>query len=301
MKTTTLTALFFGGLLIIGLGSCKKLNPAKQGPNTNTANQINPVTAKTTANYDFNDTDLTSAGWTKVFDDEFTGDLSNWFAYTGGVQNEQELNQPANATIVNGVLQISAKKETATGPTTIGSTSTKTFNYTSASIVSGATFSANATTPKVRIVARVQVASGYGLTNLFVSYGTNWPTNGQINFFQVEGNDTKRFETNYFYGTEAGQNLVNNSMLFNPVDQDLSTSFHVFMTEWTQNSINYYIDGQLVETKTSGSYIPSLFGKAENIALSLPIGGLYYDSTFSAANVQPGTMYVDYVKVFTSK
>lgn len=301
MKTTTLTALLFGGLSIIGLGSCKKLSPAKQATNTNTSNQINTKTATTTANYDFNDSDLTSTGWTKVFDDEFTGDLSNWYAYTGGVQNELELNQSANATIVNGVLQITAKQETATGPTTIGSSSTKTFNYTSASIVSGATYSANSTTPKVRIVARVKLASGYGLTNLFYSYGLNWPTNGQINFFQVEGNDTKRYETNYFYGTQAGQNLVTNSMFFNPVDQDLSSSFHVFVTEWTQNSLNYYIDGQLVEQKTSGSYVPSLFGKAENLALSLPIGGLYYDSSFSAANVQTGTMYVDYVKVFTSK
>jgi len=301
MKTTTLTALLFGGLSIIGLGSCKKLSPAKQGVNTNISNQINPKTATTTADYNFNDSDLTSAGWTKVFDDEFTGDLSNWYAYTGGVQNELQLNQPANATIVNGVLQISAKQETATGPTTIGSSSTKTFNYTSASIVSGATYSANSTTPKVRIVARVKLASGYGLTNLFYSYGLNWPTNGQINFFQVEGNDMKRYETNYFFGTQAGQNLVTNSMFFNPVDQDLSSSFHVFVTEWTQNSLNYYIDGQLVEQKTGGGYVPSLFGKAENLALSLPIGGLYYDSSFSAANVQTGTMYVDYVKVFTSK
>jgi hypothetical protein len=301
MKTTTLTALLFGGLSIIGLSSCKKLSPAKQATNTNTSNQINTKTATTTANYDFNDSDLTSAGWTKVFDDEFTGDLSNWYAYTGGVQNELELNQPANATIVNGVLQITAKQETATGPTTIGSSSTKTFNYTSASIVSGATYSANSTTPKVRIVARVKLASGYGLTNLFYSYGLNWPTNGQINFFQVEGNDTKRYETNYFYGTQAGQNLVTNSMFFNPVDQDLSSSFHVFVTEWTQNSLNYYIDGQLVEQKSGGGYVPSLFGKAENLALSLPIGGLYYDSSFSASNVQTGTMYVDYVKVFTSK
>ena len=300
MKTTTLTALVFGGLSIIGLGSCKKLNPAKQGTTSNPIS-INPVTTTTTANYDFNDTDLTSAGWTKVFDDEFTGDLSNWYAYTGGVQNELELNQPANATVVNGMLQIAAKQETATGPTTIGSTSTKTFNYTSAYIVSGATYSANSTTPKVRIVARVKLASGYGLTNLFYSYGLNWPTNGQINFFQVEGNDTKRYETNYFYGTQANQNLVNNSILFNPVDQDLSSSFHVFMTEWTQTSLNYYIDGKLVEQKTAGGYVPSLFGKAENIALSLPIGGLYYDASFSAANVQTGTMYVDYVKVFTSK
>jgi len=300
MKNATLSAILLSGVIAISLGSCKKLSATKP-VTTNNPVSINPKTTTTTANYDFNDSDLTSTGWTRVFDDEFSGDLSNWFAYTGGVQNELQLNQPANAVVVNGVLQLQAKKETATGPSTIGSSTNKTFNFTSASIVSGATYSANSATPKVRIVARVKVASGYGMTNLFYGYGLNWPTNGQINYFQVEGNDTKRYETDYFYGTQAGQNLVNNGILYNPTDQDLSSSWHVYMTEWTQTSLNYYLDGQLVETKTAGGYVPSLFGKAENIALSLPIGGLYYDSTFSAANVQTGTMYVDYVKVFTSK
>jgi hypothetical protein len=66
--------------------------------------------------------------------------------------------QPANAKIVNVELQLTAVHETATGPVTIGSSSQKTFNFTSASIVTNQAFSANPATPKVRIVARVQVA-----------------------------------------------------------------------------------------------------------------------------------------------
>lgn len=305
MKTSTLTALLFGGLSVIGLGSCKKLNPVKQGTSTTVIN-TNPKVATTISDYDMDETTLTSAGWTKVFDDEFTGnqlDLTNWYAYNGGVQNELELNQPANAIVANGTLQITAKQENATGPATISSpTPTKSYTFTSASIVSNVAFAANATTPKVRIVARIKVANGYGMTSLFNAYGQNpWPTNGQINFFQVEGNDVQTYETNYFYGSQSGQNLVTNGILYNHTTGDLSASWHVYMTEWTQNSINYYLDGQLVETKTAGGYVPSIFGHAENLALSLPIGGLYYNPAVSAANVQTGTMYVDYVKVFTSK
>ena len=299
MKISSFSSLFLIGLCIIGLGSCKK--PAKAKPATTT--NINPKTAVTVCDYDANDTTLTNHGWTKTFDDEFTGDLSNWYAYTGGEEfsgvYEQQCYEPANAQIVNGVLQITAMQQTVTGPQTVNSTTQQSFNYTSASIVSNQTFSANSTTPKVRIVARVKIASGYGMVSLFESYGINWPTNGQINFFQVEGNDLQEYETDYFYGTQLSQNLVNNAMVYDPVNQDLSTCWHVFMTEWTQNSLNYYLDGQLVETKTVGGYVPSLFGKPENIALSLPIGGLYY-TNLVPANIQVGTLYVDYVKVFTS-
>jgi hypothetical protein len=299
MKTFTFTALLLGSLSIIGISSCKKLTPAKQGTQTVVVT-INPKTAATVCDYDFNETTLTSSGWTKSFDDEFDSDLSKWYAYTGGVQNELQCFEPANATIVNGVLQIAAKKETVTGPTTVNSSANSTFNYTSGSIVSNLTFGPNATTPKIRIVTRIKIASGYGLVSLFDSYGTNWPTNGQINHIQVEGNDVKRYETNYFYGTTSGQNLVNNGILFNPTDQDLSSCWHVFVTEWTQNALNFYLDGQLVETKTAGGYVGGMFGKAQNLSLSLLIGGSYY-SDFVPANVQTGTMYVDYVKVFTSK
>jgi beta-glucanase (GH16 family) len=299
MKTSTFTALLLGGLSIIGISSCKKLTPAKQGTQT-TVTTINPKTAATVCDYDFNETTLTGSGWTKSFDDEFDSDLSKWYAYTGGVQNELQCFEPANATIVNGVLQIAAKKETVTGPTTVNSSSNSTFNFTSGSIVSNLTFGPNATTPKIRIVTRMKIASGNGLVSLFDSYGSNWPTNGQINHIQVEGNDVKRYETNYFYGTQSGQNLVNNGILFNPVDQDLSSCWHVYVTEWTQNALNFYLDGQLVETKTAGGYVGGMFGKAQNLSLNLLIGGSYY-SNLAPADVQTGTMYVDYVKVFTSK
>ena len=292
MKTSTLFPLFIG-LIIIAAAGCSKPPAVKPGNVVNTVTK-NPKTAVTVANYDFNDTLLTNNGWTKTFDDEFTGGLSNWFAYTGSEAAELEYFEPANVQIVDGVLQITAKKETITDATT-----QKTFNYTSGSIVSNQTFSANATTPKVRMVARVKMASGYGLASVFEAYGANWPTNGQINFFAVAGDDLKGYLTQYFYGTTPNQDLVTNAILYNPVDQDLSQAWHVFVTEWTQNSLNYYLDGQLVETKTTGGYIPALYTKPENISLLLPIGGLYYNNLVPA-NVQTGIMYVDYVKVFTS-
>lgn len=297
MKTFTLHAVLIAGLFAGALYSCKKLDSVPP-PKPNTT-PTNPDTAVAVCDYDYDETQLTNNGWTKTFDDEFTGDLSNWTVFTGGVTNELECNEAANVQIVNGVLEISAKKQTVTGPTTIGSSSTSSFNYTSGSIVCNSTISANPTTPRVRVVARVKVVSAYGLTSVFDSYGQNWPTNGQINYFQVSGNYPNEFATDYFWGSQAGQNQVQNAFYFDPANTDLSMCWHVFMTEWNQNSLNYYLDGQLVETKTTGGDVPKMFGSVQNLAFSLPIGGLYYQNLV-VPNIQAGTFYIDYVKVFTS-
>ena len=69
--------------------------------------------------------------------------------------------------------------------------------------------------------------------------------------------------------------------------------------EWTKNSLNSYLDGKLVEVKTAGGYIGNLFGTSQIMSLTLPVGGWFYGK-LNTADIQPGTMYVDYVKVFTS-
>jgi len=308
MKTSMLI-IFISGCLLVSFSSCKKNKEVIDTPPNETTTggdqsdgagtaRTNPVTASTTCDYNFNDTTLTNHGWTKTFDDHFSGDLSNWTALTGGVTNEVMCNEPANAKIVDGELQLIAIKENVTGPVTVGSTTQQSFNYTSASIISNQTFTINTTTPKLMIVARVKVAKGYGLTSVFDSFGSNWPTNGQINFFQVGGNDTQEYATNYFYGDSPLQNTVVGGMQYNPVSSDLGDCYHVFMTEWSQTSLKYYIDGTLVETKTGD--VSKLFNKEHTLGISLPIGGLFY-SNFVPNNIQVGTLHVSYVKAFTSK
>lgn len=307
MKTFTTYSFLVMALGLVTLGSCKKLSgtttPGGSGTKTNPApvNQYtNPTTASAVCDYDVSDTAYTNHGWTKSFDDEFSGDLSNWGAVTGGLIKEEQCYEPANAKIVNGVLQITAKQETVTGPKSIGNDTTASFNYTSGWIISKQTFVANSTTPKVRIVARIKVASGYGLTSYFWTYGNGvWPTAGEMDNLEVEGDNTKVYATDYSYGPKANENDVSGGIQYNPTTEDLSACYHVYTTEWTQSSINSYLDGKLVETKTKGGQVSNLFGKPQQISISLPIGGEFYND-LKVANIQGGTMYVDYVKVFTS-
>jgi beta-glucanase (GH16 family) len=309
-KNTNLVTLLIIAVPLV-LAGCKKFNgngDSKSNGNgnngnggtTNTGKYTNPNTATAVCDADMVDTALTNHGWTKTFDEEFSGSLSGWQVMHGGMYKELECNDPSNVQIVNGVLQITAKKGAITGPKTVGSDTSANFDYSSGWLVCNTPFVANSSTPKVRVVARIKMASGYGLTNLFYSYGSGvWPTAGEIDFAETQGDNTKVYATDYAYGPSKNVNNVSGGLLYNPTTEDLSACYHVYTMEWTQNSLNSYLDGKLVEAKTSGGYIPSLFGKPQYLSLSLPIGGLYY-SNINTANIQGGTLYVDWVKVFTS-
>lgn len=261
-----------------------------------------PTSSPTVCDYIFDETALVNKGWTKAFEDDFTtnNDLSNWVVWTGGAyNNELQYYQGANLQVTGGNLVITAKKETIKGPTTPSDATPKTFNYTSGRIECRTGVSANATTPKVRMVARIKLAAGYGMWPAFWSYGDPWPTQGEIDFVEARGQEPTKYQTNYFYGKTANRNLVRGQEGYITADKDLTTCYHVYEMEWGQNTLTSYLDGKVVETK-SGGYIPNLFGKTERITLNLAVGGDFF-TNFNPALIAPGSMSVDYVKVFTSK
>jgi beta-glucanase (GH16 family) len=301
MKTYTFYCLM-AGTCLLALGSCKKLASTDQDTTPKDPGYtINPNTAHVTADYDFNDTTLTNHGWTKTFNDDFSSnDLSNWYLPQGGQKGELECYEPANAAIVNGVLQLSAKRENVTGPAVVDSTRTQNFSYTSAWLLGKQTFSANSTTPKVRVVVRMKATAAYGLTTVLFTYGDNWPVNGEIICAEISGFKCTEYGTSYNFGYLPGTDAVKDAYQFNPTDGDLSSSYHVYTTEWTQNAITYYIDGNMVEVKTAGNDVPDMFGKTQRVSINVPVGGHNYND-ISTGKIAGGTVLVDYIKIFTSK
>ncbi len=259
-----------------------------------------PVLAHVVCDYNLDEAALAPAGWTKTFEDDFTTDLSKWNTWTGGAfNNELQYYQPANLQVTGGNLVITAKKETVTGTTTPWDPTLKTFQYTSGRIECKTNVSASAATPQVRMIARIKLPKGYGMWPAFWSYGDPWPTQGEIDMVEARGQEPDRYQTNYFYGKVANRNLVRNQVGYITADADLTDCYHVYEMIWAQNTLTSYLDGQVVETK-SGGYIPNLFGKTERITLNLAVGGDFF-TNLDPAKIQTGTMYVDWVKVFTSK
>ena len=247
--------------------------------------------------YDINESDITSSGWTKTFEDNFSNDLSQWNTWYGGAfNNELELYQSSNLSVANGNLVITAKKETVTGPTTPFDPTPKTFNYTSGRIESSSNFSASASTPQVRMMARIKLPSGYGMWPAFWSYGDPWPTQGEIDILEARGQEDFKYQTNYFYGKVANHNQVRGAEGYITTDVSLQSCYHVYEMIWSQNDLKFYFDGVLVKTNSG---VSSLFGKTERITLNLAVGGDFF-SNFNPSLIQTGAVYVDWVKVFVS-
>ncbi len=205
MKRIFFITRVFIFIIIASLAGCTKQSETIEIPIQSlqiaaTAN-IN-VTAIGICDFTFDETAATAAGYTKIFEDNFDADLSKWNVWTGGAfNNELQYYQAANLQVQNSNLVITAKKETITGVTNPYDATLKTFNYTSGRIECKTNISASAATPKIRMVARIKLAAGYGMWPAFWSYGDPWPTQGEIDFIEARGQEPFKYQTNYFYGS----------------------------------------------------------------------------------------------------
>ncbi len=292
---------------MLTLAACKKQYKkiAPQSGEDNVAAKSVPgevninINATGICDYTFNETAVTTAGYTKIFEDDFNTDFSKWNIWTGGAfNNELQFYQAGNLQIVSGNLVITAKKETITGATTPFDATPKTFSYTSGRIECKTNISASSATPKIRIVARIKLPAGYGMWPAYWSYGDPWPKQGEIDFLEAKGQEPFKYQTNYFYGRTTGRNLVKNQVGFITSTVSLTDCYHVYEMIWSQNSLTSIFDGNIIETKT-GSYVPNLFGKTERVVLNLAVGGNFF-TNFDPLQIVTGSMYVDYVKVFKS-
>jgi beta-glucanase (GH16 family) len=264
----------------------------------NTPAIVEAATANVTSTCNYNGEAVIEGQWTSIFNEEFTGAITdNWNIWTGGAfNNELQHYQAANLTVSDGTLKISAKKEKVSGFTNPWSTRLKTFNYTSGRIESKVLYSASPANPKIRMMARIKLASGYGMWPAFWSYGDPWPTQGEIDIIEARGQEPFTYYTNYFYGTETNKNLVTNATSTINSSASLQTCWHVYELVWDQTALKFYLDGILVDTKTGG-YVAELFGKQEKIVLNLAVGGNFF-SRLITRNIVAGTMEIDWVRVY---
>jgi beta-glucanase (GH16 family) len=250
--------------------------------------------------YDLDESTLTTAGWTKRLDENFSSNFNQWNIWTGGAfNNELQYYQGPNLVLNGGALNIEAKRETVTGATTPFDATPKTFQFTSGRIESKASFSASNTTPKVRMIARIKLPTGYGMWPAFWSYGDPWPTQGEIDIMEARGNEPFKYQTAYWYGRRSGVNIASNTEGYVTSETSLTDCWHVYEVIWTKSSLTYLLDGQVVVTKTGG-WIPDFYRKSERVTLNLAVGGGFFGNP-DPSTIQTGTMQIDWVKVFTSK
>ncbi|WP_198018967.1 family 16 glycosylhydrolase [Asinibacterium sp. OR53] len=263
-----------GCAILFLLSGCSKGQPA-----SNATSNPNPGTGGSTKTYQL------------VWADEFNGtslDSTNWVFDIGGNgwgNNELEYYQKANATVVDGNLVITAKKETVgNNPYTSSRLKTQgkqSFTYG-------------------RIEARIKMPVGQGLWPAFWLLGTNissvgWPKCGEIDIMEHINADSLIYGTAHAY--DNGQHVSSgDKMLSSPA------TYHVYDVEWDAYSITWHIDGTLYHTVNLNSNINSTgaFFNPFFIIFNLAVGGNWPGSQIDDTRI-PASMYVDYVRVYQLK
>ncbi|MDO3627104.1 glycoside hydrolase family 16 protein [Mucilaginibacter sp. BT774] len=223
-----------------------------------------------------------------VWSDEFDGttvDTSKWAFETGGGgwgNNEKEYYQAANATVANGNLMITAKKESVGGEP-----------YTSARM----TTQGKEAPTYGRIEARIKTPLGMGFWPAFWMLGSNiqtvsWPSCGEMDIMEHVNN------TNTFYGT-MHWNVNGHVSYGSTINISSPGDYHLYAIEWDQNSIRWYIDDTLYQTGNIKSNINSTgaFHLPFFILLNFALGGNFPNAAVDES-LLPATMYVDYVRVY---
>lgn len=291
------TSLLAGALILMG---CEKQLTVTESLNDYEIPAATSAVASAVCDYDLTENTLIASGWSKVFDEPFSNDLSKWNIWYGGAyNNELQLYTANNLQVSDGSLKIIARKEQIAGPTLPGAATQSMYNFSSGRIESKQLFSSSRTTAKVRIAARLKLPRGYGMWPAFWSYGDPWPTQGEIDIMEARGQETDRFSTAYWFGKRKGVNLVTNSDKVIVANTDLAACWHTYEMIWEKSTLTYLLDGVVVDTKTNG-YIPDMFGKTQKITLNLAVGGSFFPGLDVNA-ISPGVFEIDWVKVFTAK
>lgn len=227
------------------------------------------------------------------FDTDGTPDASTWRFDIGTGENgwgNQELqyytDRSENAVVQNGVLLITARKESFEGS-----------QYTSARLVTKDLFEQE----YGRFEARIRLPYGQGIWPAFWMLGADidenpWPAAGEIDIMEYRGqNPTVLVGTVHGPGYSGGESISKEYTL--PNDR-FDTGFHIFGIEWGPEYINFYVDdvlyNQITPEDVTGQWV---FNKPFYILMNMAVGGTFVGAPNDETQF-PQTMLVDYVRVY---
>ena len=268
--------------LVVTVSTVSSCNPDEE-------QKISTKFERLTFSDDFNtDGALNSDFWTY---DIGTGE-NGW----GNNELQYYTDRPENVVVEDGMLKITARKENFEGA-----------GYTSARILTKGLFEQK----HGRFEARMKLPFGKGMWPAFWLLGSNiddigWPFCGEIDIMENGGSNPTVVNGAIHGPGYSGGNAILKKYEF--PDSRVDTEFHLYGIEWTQNFINYYIDDVLYfqlkpERLEEEDGLDSSDWVFNNnpffMIINLAVGG-NFDGNPTPATLFPQTMYVDYVKVYTS-
>lgn len=241
-----------------------------------------------------------SAQYQVVWEDNFDGntlDLSKWTPMIGTGcpnvcgwgNNELQYYRAENATVANGMLTITARRENFGGQ-----------QYTSARLRT-----LNKGDWKYgRFEMRAKLPPGQGMWPAFwllpsdFAYG-GWAASGEIDVMENVGFEPNRVHGTIHYGApwpgntySGGSRALSSGTFYD--------SFHEFAVEWDEFEFRWYLDGQLYHVESSwwssGGTYPAPFDQRFHILVNLAVGGDWPGSP-NGSTPFPARYEIDYVRV----
>ncbi|QKX16316.1 family 16 glycosylhydrolase [Microbulbifer sp. YPW1] len=238
-----------------------------------------------------------------VWEDNFDGttlDTSKWepmigdgcsYGICGWGNSELQYYKAENATVANGLLTITARKERVQSKA-----------YTSARLRT-ANMPNGGEWTNGRFEARIKVPDGTGMWSAFWMLPTDpaegWPISGEIDILESLGqSDEYVFGTLHYGELYPNNSHTGNRLLIQP--EPWSADFHVYALEWEPDEMRWYVDDQLYATLTPNDLTDASYWTFENyqyhFLLNLAVGGNLGGAVDDS--MLPQTMQVDYVRVY---
>ena len=262
-------------------------------------------------------------GYDLVWSDEFDGtevDATKWnLIDAGGGFGNSELQyyRPENASVANGLLEISAEIQQSGDADLPGGES-----FSSAKLTTQDHFEFK----HGRVDVRAAVAEGKGMWSAAWMLGANvddigWPFSGEIDIVETIGGthygvdqedrilhnaywnaegpfapgqsmNPRQYTTGVYSPTPSGQNLAWGERVLDD-GNTFSDTFHVFSIEWDEEKIRYMIDGEYVagrdlDLTTSGAISACPHGQTANEPELSCVGQSFNNDFFLILNVAVG-------------
>lgn len=154
-----------------------------------------------------------------------------------------------------------------------------------------------------RAEARIKVPKGVGVWPAFWMLGDDidkagWPNCGEIDIMEFIGREPSTvYGTVHGPGYSGGNGISRSFSLRN--SEPLSSDFHTFAAEWTDDRISWFVDGKLygsVSRKDLPKGTKWVFDHSYFLILNFAVGGKWPGSP-TASSSFPQSMLIDYVRV----